>query len=380
MRRSARQGGLANCQIRATKSAMATTIYCFYNNKGGVGKTTLCQHAAALFAENHPKTHVLVVDMCPQANVSQFLLGGGHVGYTRNQALQTAASRKNIVGFVDWLLRGNSGFGTPNTTYSVQVSKTNPIIAPNLHLIAGDNFLESLSLALNYAVINPANIQAWSEFMTALRRLCEHEHAVSEYKRTTVFIDCNPSFSVYTQMALLSSDRVVIPMMADFTSIEGIKGIFAMLYGKYPSQVMQRYAQNVVTFTKQVERFGLTPPVVFELAFNNYTVKAGIATAFDALRRELTEFCYDQYCAFPELFAPVTDGPMTDIAEWGNLFVSDIKDFHTAGKVSATLGIPLHRLPERTTYHMPDGTVVKVPAENYTQAVADVRRFVDKLM
>ncbi|MFP2903512.1 ParA family protein [Pyxidicoccus sp. 3LFB2] len=357
---------------------MSVTIYCFYNNKGGVGKTTLCQNAAALYAESHPKTHVLVIDMCPQANISQFLLGGGHKGYQVNQALQTAASRKNVVGFVDWLLKGNSGFSATKSTYTTQVSKHNSSVPENLYLIAGDNFLESLSLALNYAVINPANIRAWEEYMTAIRRLCEYEHSISGFKKTVVFIDCNPSFSVYTQMALLSSDRLVIPMMADFTSIEGIKGIFAMLYGKYPSQAMQKYAENVITFTKQVDNFKLTLPKIFEFAFNNYTVKAGIATAFQALRSELADFCYEQFVNFPDLFA-TTDSPVTDLSHWSDVFVSDVKDFHTAGKVSATLGIPLHLLPQRQNYTMPDGTAVNVPPDNYRQAVADIHKFVSKI-
>lgn len=214
--------------------------------------------------------------------------------------------------------------------------------------------------------------------MTAIRRLCEYEHAVSGFKNTVVFIDCNPSFSVYTQMALLSSDRLVIPMMADFTSIEGIKGIFAMLYGKYPSQAMQRYAQNIITFNKQVDAFGLSLPKVFEFVFNNYTVKAGIATAFQALRGELTEFCYQQFVTFPGLFAPPQD-PVASREEWSEVYVSDVKDFHTAGKVSATLGIPLHQLPQRQSYTMPDQTVVNVPQDNYKQAVADIRAFVDKI-
>lgn len=85
-------------------------IYSFYNNKGGVGKTTLCQNAACLFAEQNPEKQILVIDLCPQANVSQFLLGGGHAGYETNQKLQAASSRRNIVGFMDWLIKGNSAF------------------------------------------------------------------------------------------------------------------------------------------------------------------------------------------------------------------------------------------------------------------------------
>ena len=50
---------------------MSIDIYSFYNNKGGVGKTTLCQNAAAMYAESHPDKQVLVIDLCPQANISQ---------------------------------------------------------------------------------------------------------------------------------------------------------------------------------------------------------------------------------------------------------------------------------------------------------------------
>ncbi len=357
---------------------MSIDVYCFYNNKGGVGKTTLCQNAAAHYAALHPKTFVLVVDMCPQANISQFLLGGGHKGFLANQTLQSAASRKNIVGFVDWLLKGNSGFTTPNTRYGIQVSRYNPQISDNLYLIAGDNFLESLSLALNYAVINPANLQAWQEYMTALRRLFDYEHAQAEVKKTTVFLDCNPSFSVYTQMALLSSDHLVVPMMADFTSIEGIKGIFGMLYGKYTSPATQKYAQNIVTFSKQVASNNVQLPTIFEVVFNNFTVREGVASAFGSLRNELTEYCYTQFQAFPSLFTtPVS--PIANIDDWRDLYVSDVKDFHTAGKVSASLGIPLFQLPQKNRYTMPDGEVIEIPVGNYTKAVDNMDAFVRKL-
>lgn len=353
-------------------------VYAFYNNKGGVGKTTLCSNAVALYAEKHPDTQVLVLDMCPQANISHFLLGGGPVGFQTNQKLQMHATRKNIVGFVDWLLKGNSGFSTLNTSYQVNVAQYNGNISENVYLVAGDSFLESLSLALNYAVINPANMLAWSEYMTALRRLCAEEFQQDKYKKLRVFIDCNPSFSIYTQMALVSSDYLIVPMMADFTSVEGIRGIFVMLYGKYPSPALQRYAQNIVTFAKQVAQFDLKLPVIYELIFNNYTSNLGVAKAYDSLKAELVTFSYNQFGNFPDLFAATAEAPR-DVDEWSSYFVSDVKDFHTAGKVSATLGIPLVRLPSRSSYQMPDGDVVNLPPANYTQAVADIQAFVSKI-
>lgn len=127
---------------------MSINIYAFYNNKGGVGKTTLCSNASTLYAKKKPNTQVLVIDMCPQANISQFLLGGGRIGYQINQKLQASSTMKNIFGFIDWLLKGNSNFRTPKTSYKVKVATFNNNVSENLYLIAGDSFLESFSLAL----------------------------------------------------------------------------------------------------------------------------------------------------------------------------------------------------------------------------------------
>lgn len=357
---------------------MEQTIYAFYNNKGGVGKTTLCQNAACLYAEEHPKKQVLVIDLCPQANISQFLLGGGHAGYQANQQLQLTSSRKNIVGFMDFLLKGGSGFTSIRRSYAVKVCDHNANVSNNLYLIAGDSFLESLSLALNYAVINPANTKAWSEYMTAIRRLCELEFLSNEYESLTVFIDCNPSFSIYTQMGLVSSDFLVVPMMADYSSLEGIKGILSLLYGEFPSAALKKYAEDIITFNKQIETYGLGLPVMYEFAFNNFTSNAGVATAYEAVRNELINFCYATYQAHPEFFAG-TSASVPNKGSWESLYVSDTKDFHTSGKVSSGLGIPLHRLPDHGSYTMPDGTQIGLPANNYQLALKHVQDFVHKL-
>ena len=58
------------------------TSYVIWNNKGGVGKSTITFHIASVYAESNPERDVLVVDMCPEANVSQMLMGGGKSGET----------------------------------------------------------------------------------------------------------------------------------------------------------------------------------------------------------------------------------------------------------------------------------------------------------
>lgn len=357
---------------------MTINIYAFYNNKGGVGKTTLCQNVACLYAEKNPKKQVLVVDLCPQANISQFLLGGGHIGYDKNQKIQSHSTRKNIVGFMDWLLKGNSGFTSIPSSFKMQISPHNAHVTDNLFLIAGDSFLESFALALSYSVINPANTQAWKEYMTAIRRLCDLEFDSESYESLTVFIDCNPSFSIYTQMGLVSSDSLVVPMMADFSSLEGIRGILMLLYGEYPSALLKKYAENIVTFNSQIKNFKLELPRLYEFVFNNFTTNRGAAAAYDSVKNELVTFCYQQSQIHPELFATLSQ-PITNQNNWEEAYVSDTKDFHTAGKVSASLGIPLHRLPNHSNYTMPDGEYVQVPRKNYQESLDHIEDLVTKI-
>jgi cellulose biosynthesis protein BcsQ len=59
-------------QIRITRANMAVKIISVFNNKGGVGKTTLSFHLAHALAELGHK--VLAVDLDPQCNLSIYAL------------------------------------------------------------------------------------------------------------------------------------------------------------------------------------------------------------------------------------------------------------------------------------------------------------------
>ena len=50
--------------------------YAFWNNKGGTGKTSLAFQAITKYAIENPAKKILVLDLCPQANLSELFMGG----------------------------------------------------------------------------------------------------------------------------------------------------------------------------------------------------------------------------------------------------------------------------------------------------------------
>ena len=65
---------IALTYLRFSEKMPLKESYVIWNNKGGVGKTTLTFHMATQYAKSNPNVNVLVIDLCPQANVSMALL------------------------------------------------------------------------------------------------------------------------------------------------------------------------------------------------------------------------------------------------------------------------------------------------------------------
>lgn len=76
-------------------------IYTFWNNKGGTGKTSLCFQTITEYAIAHPEKKVLCIDLCPQANLSELMLGGllGEGGQKLTQIWEENENRKSIGGY-----------------------------------------------------------------------------------------------------------------------------------------------------------------------------------------------------------------------------------------------------------------------------------------
>ncbi|MEK3744733.1 ParA family protein [Brevibacillus sp. FSL K6-0770] len=323
-----------------------TKRYVLWNNKGGVGKSTLAFHLGSLYAENNPDEKVLVLDLCPQANATMTYLGGGTTGENHLIQMQQRANPETIVGYFMHQLQqmgATQRQGQINVfNYVKQVSQYNNNVPSNLYLIPGDGNLELMLSSVSYYA-NPqaqalAITNAWRNVLMWARDLCD-VIAESIEGNIVVFIDTNPSFALYTQQAIVASDQVIVPFNADDSSRAGVGALFGLIYGlNIPHPVYQNY--NFSTLARQS---GINLPLIHLFVGNRFTQFQGTARAFAGLANIIQQTAWTNYQSDPNNFTPSTT-PILTSSDFSNEYCVDLRDFNSAGVVAANYGTPLFRL------------------------------------
>ncbi|CAA0099759.1 Uncharacterised protein [Halioglobus japonicus] len=302
--------------------------YSIWNNKGGTGKTSLTYQTVCRFADKNPEKKILVVDLCPQANLSEILLGGQENNGSKNLLInQGEIPRSSIGGYFD--LRLSAPFTPPDFSakdYITTPSKFNSAVPENIDLVCGDPLLELQAIAMNtLANADIPGVNAWLAVIDWLKDLL----VLVEYDY--VFIDTNPSFSMYTQIALAASDRVVLPVMADDSSRRAIQNAFSLIYGlKLPSEVYAKY-----TFAKKLNDAKRVLPKVHLIIKNRLTQYMGTSSAYNAVLVGINSDLKDLIKHYPQYFTFKTP-------QEGTL---DVRDFGTTGVVAFARGCPFYNMP-----------------------------------
>jgi cellulose biosynthesis protein BcsQ len=305
------------------------TTYAFWNNKGGTGKTSLCFQSICFYANAHPGERVLAIDVCPQANLSELFLGGlANNGSSRLLARQGETVRATIGGYFQLRLPSPYSPSSINPQdFITDPSEYNGDIPKNVNLICGDPLLELQANAISTLANNQIpGTNAWVAVVDWLRDLL----ARIEDDYDTIFIDCNPSFSIYTQIALSAVDRIVLPVMADDSSRRAIQNAFSLVYGlKLPSDIYLAYA-----FATRLVAENRTLPKVHLIAKNRITQYMGSASAYAAVLRSIDVDVTKLINSNPEIFT------FEDISSG----IISIRDFQTTGVVAFAQGCPLYAL------------------------------------
>ncbi len=189
----------------------------FFNNKGGVGKTSLVYHLAWMFREL--EYTVLAIDLDPQSNLTSAFLDESELELLWPQSDHA----DTILGAIDPLIQSLGDIKPPTTKR----------IDENLYLVPGDLGLslfedrlsESWSRCLDD---NPANAGDGFRVMTAFYRIMK---SAAEAKSANVtLIDVGPNVGAMNRAALVAADYVVIPLGADLFSLQGLRNLGPTLH------------------------------------------------------------------------------------------------------------------------------------------------------
>lgn len=332
-----------------------------WNNKGGTGKTSLAFQSISRFAEVNPDTKILVIDMCPQANLSEIFLGGQEGSGSKNLLIrQGSIPRCSIGGYFD--IRLPSPFSVPQfnaNDFVTKPSQFNDSIPENIDLVCGDPLLELQAIAMNtLANADLPGVNAWLGVIDWLKDF------LAKVEYDYVYIDTNPSFSMYTQIALAASQRVTLPVMADDSSRRAIQNAFSLIYGlKLPSEVYAKY-----TFAKKLSDAGRELPKIHLILKNRLTQYMGAASAYHAVLTGIDSDVSLLVSQYPQYFnfTSVENGTV------------GVRDFGTTGVVSFARGCSFSTMPTgRLTI---SGHRVQVKADYRDQALEAIDVVVQKLV
>lgn len=177
-----------------------------FNNKGGVGKTTLVYHLAHMFSRIGYPT--VAVDLDPQANLTS--------AFFDEDELEKlwADSQLTIMACISPILEGTGDIKSPEL---LSITDTLSVVGGDLGL---SRFEDKLSDSWPKGYNNDAAaLRATSAFHRIIAQAGESAGA------RLAILDVGPNLGAINRAALLSADFLVLPLAADLFSLQGLKNL-----------------------------------------------------------------------------------------------------------------------------------------------------------
>ncbi|WP_225773697.1 ParA family protein [Inquilinus sp. Marseille-Q2685] len=181
----------------------------FFNNKGGVGKTTLVYHLASMFSDLGVR--VIAADYDPQANLTAMCLDEDRLAAIENDEIDT------IYDVASPLIA--EGKNVPPKILEID---------DNFGLIAGDLDLSGVEDSLSSAwgeSLGGSNLTKRRAFQDTTFLARAVETAGREFQAVIALIDIGPNLGAINRSALIGADYVVVPVAPDLFSLKGLTNV-----------------------------------------------------------------------------------------------------------------------------------------------------------
>ncbi len=204
----------------------------FFNNKGGVGKTTTVYHVAWMLSEMGIKT--IAVDLDPQSNLTSMFLSSERLEDIYENSLPVT-----ILDAINPIVNGDPAV-------PVHMEEINDY----LRLISGNLALSTFEDTLSDAWLKCLNSEIYSFRITSIFKTILNE-AANRFGADLILVDVGPNLGAINRAVTISSDYIVMPVASDLFSIQGIKNLGTTL-NTWKKQWNQR---------KELKPHNLTVPI-----------------------------------------------------------------------------------------------------------------------
>jgi chromosome partitioning protein len=191
---------------------MSIPVLTFFNNKGGVGKTSLVYHLSWIFSEMGKR--VVAIDLDPQANLTSAFLAEEKLEELWDADL-VSPKPCTIYRCVQPLMEVGD-----------ILEPITQCIRPSLHLVPGDLALAGFEDFLSQEWPNSlgsGNLLRAFRVLTAFWIVAQK--AAGHHQADLILADVGPNLGAINRSALIGSDSVVIPLAADLFSLQGLRNL-----------------------------------------------------------------------------------------------------------------------------------------------------------
>lgn len=182
-----------------------TKVISIFNNKGGVGKSTIAWNSADSLGRKGKK--ILLLDFDPQCNLSIAMLGESK--FIEQLPTQNTPYGTTVRSFLQRFLQNTGG----EEIYLHKGENT----SENVDIVAGDFWLNVYADSLNVGsdLLSGTGLSRY----VAIRKIIDQVEQQNHIEYDFVLVDLPPSFGSLVRAAFYSSDFYIVPCTSDNFSV-----------------------------------------------------------------------------------------------------------------------------------------------------------------